>query len=593
MISESRLAASESVNGMRIDWDVPIPMKDGVVLRGDVFRPDDDGEYPVILGAGPYGKWVWFQDDIFAGQWRILCEQEPEILKLSSNRYQSYEFVDPERFVPDGYVCVRIDVRGTGRSPGVIDYFSQRETEDLYECIEWCAQQPWCNGKVGMSGVSYLAVNQWQVAALQPPHLKALCIWEGASDLYREFIRHGGIYSKFGDLWIDKYVWPVQNGRGEKGWRSGINGDWVSGPLTLSEEDLVANRRDWRKDVRVNALSTDEYWRVRQADLSKVETPLLSAANWGGHGLHLRGNVEGFLAAASKEKWLNFHCLEHWTEFYMSRGIELQKRFFGHFLKGQDTGWGAEPRVQMEIRHPTKKPVYVGAESWPLPGTQWTKFYLEPGKALLQTAATGGKQKLSYDATSDGITFLTPPLDSELELTGPAAAKLFASSSTEDADLFLILRVFSPDMKEVTFSGANDPHTPIGHGWLRASARKLDQSRSLSYRPYHTHDERQLIEPGKTYELDIEIWPICIVVPAGYRIGLTIRGKDYVYPGDLGDAVGKFGQPATGVGPFRHEDDNDRPPQIFNNVVTLHFGEDEQPYVLLPLQNKTNRWGEQ
>src|SRR6516165_9367149 len=215
--------SSELKDGVRIDWDVPIQMDDGTVLRADVFRPPDGGRYPVILGATPYGKWLSFQDEVWGGQWRMLCVHEPEILQLSSNRYQNYEFPDPERFVPEGYALVRVDVRGTGRSPGFMDLLSARETKDLYECIEWAANQPWSNGRVGLNGVSYLAMNQWQVAGLQPPHLAAMCVWEGCSDFYREFAWHGGIYSLFGDLWIEKYVHPVQHGRGERGWRSNIN----------------------------------------------------------------------------------------------------------------------------------------------------------------------------------------------------------------------------------------------------------------------------------------------------------------------------------------------------------------------------------
>jgi len=236
--------SSELKDGMRIDWDMPVQMDDGVVLRADVFRPPGGGRYPVILGATPYGKWLSFQDEVWGGQWRMLCAHEPEILQLSSNKYQNYEFPDPERFVPEGYALVRVDVRGTGRSPGFMDLLSARETKDLYECIEWAARQPWSNGRVGLNGVSYLAMNQWQVAALQPPHLAAICVWEGCSDFYREFTRHGGIYSLFGDLWIEKYVHPVQHGRGARGWRSNINGEWVSGPQTLSEEELAARRKE-------------------------------------------------------------------------------------------------------------------------------------------------------------------------------------------------------------------------------------------------------------------------------------------------------------------------------------------------------------
>ncbi len=578
-----RAYRSESRDGMRIDWDAAIEMDDGAVLRADVFRPAEGGPYPVILGTTPYAKWLSFQDEVWGGQWKMLCAVEPEILRLSSNEYQNYEFADPERFVPDGYALVRVDVRGTGRSPGFMDLLSVRETKDLYACIEWAARQPWSNGRIGLNGVSYLAMNQWQVAALQPPHLSAMCVWEGCSDFYREFARHGGIYSLFGDLWIDKYVHPVQHGRGERGWRSNINGEWVCGPDTLTDEELAANRRDWRVDSRINRLATDAFWASRRPDFSKITAPLLSAANWGGQGLHLRGNVEGFQSAGSKQKWLNFHCLEHWTEFYTRAGIALQKRFFGHFLKGEDNGWGAEPRVQMLVRHPKKAFTLRSATDWPLPETRWTKLYLDHATSGLCTEPCADKGTISFEALSEGLTFITPPLTDEIQIIGPAAAKLFASSSTENADLFLVLRLFSPDFSEVTFSGSNDPHTPLAHGWLRASHRKLDCKRTLPHRPCHSHDEAQKLVPGEVYELDVEIWPTCIVAPARYRLGLSIRGKDYVYPGDLSGVPGKIGQPATGVGPFRHEDETDRPSAAFGGVTTLHSEPERRPYLLLPI----------
>ena len=183
----------------------------------------------------------------------------------------------------------------------------------------------------------------------------------------------------------------------------------------------------------------------------------------------------------------------------------------------------------------------------------------------------------------DGVTFLTPPLAQDTHIIGPSAAQLRVSSSTEDADLFLILRLFTPDMKEITYSGSNDPHTPMTHGWLRASSRKLDTAASLPYRPYHTHDEVQKLVPGTACDLAIEILPTCFVAPAGYRIALTIRGKDYEYPGDLSGGAGQIGQPSTGVGPFRHIDAKDRPPAVFDNEVTLHFDGAQPPYLLLPV----------
>ena len=138
-------------------------------------------------------------------------------------------------------------------------------------------------------------------------------------------------------------------------------------------------------------------------------------------------------------------------------------------------------------------------------------------------------------------------------------------------------------MEEVTFQGALDPHTPIAQGWLRASHRKLDPTLTLPYRPYHTHDERQPLTPGAVYELDIEIWPTCIVVPEGYRLGLTVRGRDYEYPGGPGAGLGVLGDVFTGVGPFQHNDARDRPPEIFGKNVTLHCGPGRQSHVLLPV----------
>ena len=167
---------------------------------------------------------------------------------------------------------------------------------------------------------------------------------------------------------------------------------------------------------------------------------------------------------------------------------------------------------------------------------------------------------------------MTPPLKAETEITGPVAAKLFVSSSTTDADLFLVLRVFSADMKEIVFQGAIDPHTPIAQGWLRASHRKLDPKLTTPYRPYHTHDEKQPLTPGTPVELDIELWPTSIVVPAGYRVALTVRGKDYEYGGGSGGRLSNFKNELKGCGPFLHDDPVDRPQEIFGGQTTLHFG---------------------
>jgi uncharacterized protein len=578
---------SEVRDGMHIDWDESIAMDDGLVLKADVFRPVKPGKYPVILSYGPYAKGLAFQEG-YPSAWQRMVQKHPDVAAGSSNKYQNWEVVDPEKWVPHDYVCVRVDSRGCGCSPGVIDHFSPRETKDFYDCIEWAGVQPWSSGKVGLNGISYYAINQWHVASLQPPHLAAMCIWEGAADWYRDMTHHGGILSTFWKNWYDMQVKTVQFGAGERGRRSPIHGELVCGPETLSESELAANRADLGGALLAHPLD-DEFHRARSAVWSKIKVPLFSAANWGGQGLHPRGNFEGFARAASKEKWLEAHGIEHWTHFYTDYGREQQLRFFDHFLHGRDSGWAKQPKVLLQVRHPGETFVRRAENEWPLKRTRWTRFYLHPADGTLKETRTADKATRSFEAMGDGLTFVTAPMAEATEITGPIAAKLFVSSSTSDADLFLILRVFSPDLKEVVFQGAIDPHTPIAQGWLRASHRKLDKKLSLPYRPYHSHDKKQPLKTGEVVELDIEIWPTSIVVPPGYRVAMTIRGKDYEYGGASGGKLSNFKNELTGCGPFLHDDPQDRPAEVFGGVTTLHFGRTTANHVLLPIIPATDK----
>jgi hypothetical protein len=571
---------SEIRDNMQIEWDVAIAMNDGIVLRADVFRPVGGGKHPVILSYGPYAKGLSFQEG-YKGNWARLIEAAPEVLAGSTNKYQNWELVDPERWVPDGYACIRIDSRGAGRSPGLLDVWSPRETLDLYQCVEWAGTQSWSSGRVGINGISYYAMNQWTVGALRPPHLAALCIWEGSSDYYRELCRHGGILSDFFRSWFPRQVVSMQHGMGDRGRKSGVTGELVAGPDTLSDSELVANRADSAGEAKRRKLY-DDYYAARTADFSKITAPLLSAANWGGMGLHTRGNFEGYLAAGSEQKWLGVHGDTHFTHFYSKYGEALQKRFFGYFLKGEDTGWNKQPRVSLNIRHPNEKFVLRGENEWPLARTQWTKYFLHPEGLLLAPEPSSASITLGYETSGNGLTFRTPPLARSVEITGPVAAKLWLSSPTADADVFLALGLFDPNGKEITFIGSNDPRVPIGLGWLRASHRKLDAKKSLPYRPWHTHDEEWPLQPGQAVELDVEIWPTSIVVPPGYQLALSIRGKDYEVDGkDI--ALPNAPYPMKGVGPFLHIDPDDRPSGLFAPQNTLHFSKDQRPYLLLPI----------
>jgi uncharacterized protein len=574
-------ARTEVRDGMRITWHQPIVMDDGLVLRADVFRPVADGRYPVILTYGIYAKGLAYQDG-YPNQWQKMVADHPEILEDSTNKYQNWEVTDPERWVPHGYVVIRVDSRGAGWSPGVMDPNSDREIDDLYQCIEWAGKEPWSNGKVGMLGISYYASNQWRVAVKHPPHLAAIIPWEGQNDRYRDSGYHGGIFSEFQKLWWKHQVANIQYGLGERARKSAVTGEPVAGPVTLSEEELARNRINPFDAAREHPLD-DAWHRERSTDLSKIEVPFLSCANWGGQGIHPRGNFNGFMQAPSKQKWLEVHGDSHWSLFSAGYGLALQKRFFDYFLKGSDNGWDKTPRVTLNVRHPGEKFVLRSENEWPLARTAWTKFYLDPAGMTLGTSPVAREGTVAYEATGDGLTFRMAPMAQATEITGPMAAKLFVSSSTKDTDLFLIVRVLDPHGKEVTFMGSTDPNTPIANGWLRVSHRRLDPSRSTFYRPYHPHDRVEPLTPGEVYECDVEIVASCIVVPTGWQVALTIRGKDYEYQGELSDFGKKFHYATRGTGGMTHNDPDDRPAGVFGGKVTLYAGGARGSYLLLPI----------
>ncbi|MFF3755319.1 CocE/NonD family hydrolase [Streptomyces sp. NPDC002018] len=569
---------TELIDGMRVEWDVPIEMDDGIVLRADVFRPVTDEPVPVIMTYGPYAKGLPFQRG-YPSAWEAMSRDHPDTVAGTSNKYQNWEVVDPEKWVPHGYACVRVDSRGTGRSPGRVDPFSPRETRDFHDCVEWAGTRSWSNGRVGLNGISYYAMNQWHVASLRPPHLAAICPWEGAADFYRDGSYQGGVRSTFWDNWYDMQVKTVQYGVGEIGGRNPNTGQLICGDDVLDPAELAANRTDLGADIAAHPFD-DAYHRDRSAHWDAIDVPVLSCGNWGGQGLHLRGNVEGFVRAASTRKWLEMHGHAHWPLFYTDYGVDLQMRFFDRYLKDEPNGWEDRPPVQLQIRHVDGTFTERGEDAWPLPSTRWTTLRLTADGALTEEAATEGT--VGFDASGDGVEFSTAPLPEWTEITGPLAAKLFVSSTTADADLFLVVRVYSPEGEEIVFQGALDPHTPIAQGWLRASHRRLDPELSTPYRPFHPHDRAEPLEPGAVYELDIEILPTSLVIPVGYRLALQVRGRDYVHPGP-GARLSNLKNELTGCGPFLHNDPGNRPPQLYAGHTTIHVGGPHASYLLLPV----------
>lgn len=560
---------------MIVERNAEIPMRDGATLRGDVFRPQAAGRYPVLMTFGPYGKDVPMRE-FMAEAWDVLVKKYPEILAASSGKHIVWETPDPEAWVPDGYIIVRVDARGAGKSPGRLDPNSPAEFIDFYDAIEWAGAQSWSNGKVGLTGISYHAAGQWRVASLRPPHLAALLPWQGTYNFYSDRTRQDGIFgSGFVRRWWSRSVLRNQHGNAESPYHDIYTGERTTGPARLTPQELAANRADYVGDILAHPLN-DAWYRERTPDLGTIDYPTLVVANWGGLALHLRGTIGGFQGIASREKWLKIQSGSYLHTYLQPKNVALQKRFFDRYLKGIDNDWPAEPKIEVDIRSPGDRVRRVlRSTSWPLPETQWTRFFLDAGRATLEPALPSGAASVSYRALSPGVTFTTAPITRDTEFAGPVKLKLFVSSRTHDMDIFATLCAFDPGGQEITFRAAIEPRSPVSQGWLRVSQRRTDPGRSTEYLPFHPHDQREPLTPGQVYEVDVEIWPMSLWLPQGSRLALTVQGTDFERPGEAG--------PYRGVGFMTHDDPIDRPPAIFGGTHALHTGGRYGSYLLMPV----------
>ncbi|MBC9726581.1 CocE/NonD family hydrolase [Streptomyces sp. TRM68367] len=464
---------------MQIQRDVMVETREGSLIAVNVFRPDGDAPVPVIASMSPYGKDVHWP------------ERYPLYEVADQGDHAVWETPSPEWWTARGYAVVRADTRGTGKSPGRLDLNSPKEIEDFYDVIEWCGTQPWSTGKVASSGISWYAVMSWRVAALQPPHLAAVVAWEGLTDWYRESGRQGGIYANGGmEGWWQGQIEPQRNSE-----------DFSSLPDELGSRELL-----------------DDWYRERTVDLSRVTVPVLSAGNWGSIHLHLRGNIEGWLGAASDHKWLVVHVGSHIDPYYSDWGKELQLRFLDRFLKGDEAAMDGVPPVRLAIRR-GHEAEWRDEQEWPLARTQWRQLYLHK-ETLDWEAPTEGT--LPYPATFDFVA------TERLELTGPVALRLWVSHVADDLDAFVRLEQYDVNGERIPALGPHGKSTPVpmAIGWLRASHRKLDPERSLPYRPWHTHDELQPLEPGVPALLEVEFWPTSLTLEPGQRLQLQLLTND-------------------------------------------------------------------
>jgi uncharacterized protein len=518
-----------------IENDVMVAMPDGVRLACNVYRPDKPGRFPVILGMTPYGKDqsppVYSSDGSFApGSYANYIQRlytggiglgHQKISVLTT-----FEFADPAFWVPNDYVVVVADQRGGFKSEGKPPTPAQGG-DDLYYLIEWSAGQAWSNGNVGMVGVSALAMNQYDVASRRPapPHLKAIIPWEGQSDRYRDSAFWGGIpETNFTKRVLKASIQALppekHPDQAAQLWATGI--------------DPVANQSMLRDNAR----------------LELITVPALICATWTDKGTHTRGTFEVFRRIASTEKWLYAHGGNKWDRFYSRDGTLYQKKFFDHYLKGEQNGWQNTPRVHLEIRETREEYAVRFEKEFPLAHTRYEKLYLNSRDGALIPEPEKGipNGKVVYNSTQGGSASFGITFDEDTELTGYMKVKLWVSCKTaDDMDLFITVKKFSGPCEadtpicrslkqvmgedriakgnEIAFWGHDGLWQDLAaRGQMRVSQRELDPALSTEFQPVQRFRGEQKIKPGRIVPVEIALLPSSTLFRKGESLRLCIQG---------------------------------------------------------------------
>lgn len=477
--------------GLLIERNVEVPLRDGVKILVDVYRPADrpEADLPILLGWSPYGKHglsasLWPPSGVEAG-WM--------------SRFTAFEAPDPLFWCPRGYAVVFADPRGAWLSEGDLRHNGLGEGEDCYDCIEFLAALPWTNGKVGMTGVSYLAAVQYLVAALKPPHLAAINPWEGFSDWYREFAYHGGIRE--------------------------------TGFVPRGTDNLrfsLGRTEHTNANVQAHPLY-DAYWRSKEVDLSAIDVPAYVVASWSDQGLHTRGTIEAWRHMSSTRKWLEVHGEKKWANFYRPESRARQAVFFDHFLRGLDTGIDGWPPVSIEVCENAHQRRVRAESEWPLARTDYRALHLDASAGTLGSDPVPGEAAVCYDPLDEaGEARFDYRFAEDTELTGYMKLKLWVEAEgADDMDMFVAIQKLDPQGAPVGFHFyAFYDNGPVALGWLRASHRALDEARSTPWQPVHSHEREDMLRPGEIVPLEIELWPASALFRAGESLRVIVKGMD-------------------------------------------------------------------
>jgi hypothetical protein len=511
--------------------DVPVPVRDGTTLRVNVVLPAAAGRFPVLMSAHPYGK-----DNLprRRGRGYRVSVQYRMLRQTATVRFSSltgWEAPDPAWWAAQGYAVVNCDLRGAGTSEGSASLLSDQEGEDVYDLIEWAAVQPWSTGAVGMLGVSYLAISQWKAAALGPPHLKAICPWEGFTDAYRDWAYPGGIRE------------------------TGFTRMWSLALRKVRQTSSLTGQQR-RHPLR------DQWWQALVPDLGKITVPALICGSFSDNNLHGRGSFRGWEHIASAEKFLYTHRGGKWATFYSPEARAAQLRFFDRYLRDHDIP--APPRVRLEVRESRDVITSVREEdSWPLGRTEWRPLYL--GAAGLSTAPPSAAGQITFSMRSRAACWeWTIPADTEI--TGPMALRLWVEArSADDIDLFAGVEKWR-GRTYIPFEGSYGlGRDRITTGWLKASLRALDEQGSRPFDPVPTFNQRQPLAPGQVIAADIALGPSATFFKAGERLRLVVAGR-WLWPRN----------PLTGQFPAAYQ----KGPK---GRCTLHWGPHHQARLLVPV----------
>jgi predicted acyl esterase len=483
-----------------IEHDVGVKMRDGVTIYVDIYRPEGMTVAPAIVAWSPYGK----------------HQTGPEAFDRFPNRtcvpagipskWAKFEAPDPAYWCRHGYAVVNPDARGSWMSEGDVHTVGGREAEDMHDLIEWLGVQRWCNGRVGMSGNSWLAQCQWYAAATRPAHLAAIAPWEGWSDLYRENVAPGGI-TMAPDNWID-FVW------------AGIH------TRTRIEDcpAMAAAYPLW-----------NEYWDEKRAQHENTYVPAYVVASWNSR-LHSRGSFEGFKRLGSKNKWLRVHDGWEWPDYYDPANVEDLKKFFDRYLKGIENDWEKTPRVRIALMDdPVEQPTnaYRAEEAWPLARTKHEPLYLDAASHRMQAFPVAKESSVAYDAV-EGTAHFDFTFERDTELTGHMSLRLWVEAKgAEDMDLFVVAQKLDGLRQRVPFKvyGVNWVAEPA-RGFLRASHREIDPALSGPGQPVQSHRREQKLKPGEIVPVDIEFWPMGCIWRGGETIRVLVAGHPILHVGN-------------------------------------------------------------